>query len=126
MTSIITLQRDVAEIKQRVNPEDQHFIINMSFGSDSEPHGFLGGNSLHIVIKQGKETKWVEAWTTETDLESNRKYYEDMIANPKSNFTVNPDHPFHSFESFVEYHRCRCGKHGEDGRQTFMGDGQNG
>ena len=122
MVSVESLKNEVHEIKKRVTPEPKHFIIDLGFSTDSEPHGILNGSLYHIVIdKHGKETKWHEAIDTETELSSNKVYYDNLISNPHFKFMKEPTHPFHSFESFLEHSHCKCGKHGADNKQPYLG-----
>ena len=121
MTSKATLAKDVAELTRIVNPAPQHFIIEFSFGSLSDPHGFLGGNLLHMVTSRGIETRWLESIDSETELRKHKAYYDDMISKRHNKFMKVPDHVWSSWEKFYESNRCRCGQHGEDGQQPFTG-----
>jgi hypothetical protein len=123
MVTAENLKKEVNEIKARVKPEPKHFIMAQVFGSPDQPHGFLYGSLFHIVIgKDGKETKWYEALDAETELRTNRAYYDSIISKPTNKFMKEPTHPFNSFESFLEYSRCKCGKHGLDGKQPYHGE----
>jgi hypothetical protein len=123
MVTVENLKKEVQEIKTRVNPEPKHFIIDMAFSTNDEPHGFLNGSLFHLAIdKHGKETKWNEAIDTQTELASKRAYYDNVISNPKYKFMNEPTHPSHSFDRFVEYSRCKCGKHGADNKQPYLGE----
>src|SRR4030042_986483 len=51
-----SIEKEVEELSQRVDPKEQHFIIAYDFGNQDDPHGFLGGNLYHIVRKRGKAT----------------------------------------------------------------------
>ena len=33
------------------------------------------------------------------------KFYNDLIANPSNKFMKEPNHPFHSYESFSQYNK---------------------
>jgi hypothetical protein len=118
MVTTESIKKEVHELKAQINPEPKHFIINMGFSTNDQPHGFLNGSLFHLVIdKHGKETKWNEAIDTEAELASNRAHYDSIISNPANQFMNEPTHPFHSFDSFIEYSRCKCGKHGADNNQ---------
>ena len=57
---------------------------------------------LKTIVNQ-KNTKFVVVvgYTPEEE----KKYYEDLISKPSNKFMKAKDHPFHSFESFLKYHR---------------------
>lgn len=90
------------ELSQRVDPKEQHFIIAYDFGNQDDSHGFLGGNLYHIVRKRGKATHWFEALDERTEIESHRAYYDKLVSNPKNRFMLKSNHPFHSFEGFLD------------------------
>jgi hypothetical protein len=123
MSTINALKKEITALKASINPDPKHFIIQFGFGTLDDPHSWLGENFFHIDIDaHGNETKWVEAVTDyEAELAAHKKYY-DKLAGPRSKFMKSSDHPFQSFESFLEYCRCTCGKHGVDGKQPYMGE----
>ena len=122
MSTVNALKKEVTELKSRVNPEPKHLVIDFSLSTDNDPHGFLNGSLFHLVIdKHGQETRWHEAIDTETELASNKAYYDSVLCKPTDKFMKNPTHPFHSFESFLEYSRCKCGKHGVSGMEPYLG-----
>jgi len=122
MVQVENLKKEVRKMKTRFTPEPKNFIINMGFSTNDQPHGFLNGSLFHLVVdKHGKETKWNEAIDTEAELASNKTFYDSVISNPTNKFMNEPTHPFHSFDSFIEYCRCKCGKHGTDNKQPYLG-----
>lgn len=123
MVTAENLKKEIGEIKTRVNPEPKHLILDFNFSSENEPHGFLNGSLFHLLIgKDGKEAQYTEAINSETELKSNRVYYDALIFKSSNKFMKQSTHPFYSFESFVEYHRCKCGKHGPDNKQPYLGE----
>jgi hypothetical protein len=122
MVSVEALKKEVNELTRRVNPPEKHFTIDMNFSTLSEPHGFLNGSIFHIVSKHGKEQKWHEAVSTEEELRSNRAYYDGLMSRKTNSFMKDPSHPFHSFESFIEVHRCKCGQHGASNMEPYLGE----
>jgi hypothetical protein len=98
-------------------------VITGLFFQTDKPHGFLCGAALHIVLGADvKEKQWYEAVNTVTELESHREYYDNIISKSSNKFMKEATHPFHSFDSFVESHRCKCGKHGLDDKQPYLGE----
>lgn len=123
MVSVEILRSQVVELKDRVNPDPKQVIIDFGFSGDNRPHGILYGSRMHFVITEhGKEQRWQEAIDTETELNAHKEYYDNLISKPTNKFMKSPDHPFHSFDSFIEYHRCKCGKHGPDNNLPYLGD----
>jgi hypothetical protein len=87
MVTAENLKKAVHEIKSRVNPEPQHFIIANLFGKIDASHGFLNGSLFHLVVdKHGKEIKWNEALDTESELLSKRAFYDSVISNSTNKF----------------------------------------
>jgi len=37
--------------------------------------------------------------------EQQKKHYAELMANPANKFMKDPAHPFHSLESFLDYHK---------------------
>ena len=116
------IKKDLTELSHRLNPKDIHRIIQFAFGIDSDPHGFLHGNRLHMLTQKGKTTRWYEALTTEAELKEHKEYYDKILADPQHAFMKAPGHPFHSFESYIEYGRCTCGKHGSSNMEPYLGE----
>ena len=38
-------------------------------------------------------------------ISDNLKFYNDLMANPSNKFMKEPNHPFHSYENFLQYHK---------------------
>ena len=123
MVTVENLKKEVNDIKAQVNPEPKHYIINMGFSSDNQPHGFLCGSLYHIKIgKDGKETRWHQPIDSQTELASHKAYYDELLSSPHNKFMKQPEHPFHSFESFLDYSRCKCGRHGPNNNEPYLGE----
>ena len=112
MSGLVTVKKTVEDIKQRIMPKPliDHVIIG-SWGSTDSPHGVYGGNRLHL------NTGLIEACSVEFELEEMKEYYEQEV--PK--FCKVKGHVFGTFESFSEYYRCKCGKHGSNGLEPYQG-----
>ena len=123
MSTINALKNEVKELKASINPEPQHVTIPYFFYDVDQPHGFLTGTIFHLVIdKHGTETRRYEAIGTETEIESHKAYYDKMFGKYK--FMKDSSHPYSTVEKFLESNRCKCGKHGVDGKQPFTGEGK--
>lgn len=106
--SIQSLKNEVKTIKEQLNPNHKIIRVLFHFHRNGEPHGFLG--SQWLVMEDGEEINF-EAATRQEELESfSREEYEK----------TDPEHVL-NYEKWIEIHRCKCGHHGEDGRQPFLG-----
>ena len=120
--SVNQLKSEVTDLKNRVSPENKQLIINLEYCANNKPHGFLCGSQLHwITDKHGTETKWFEAVDSETELAAHQAYYDELISNPHNKFMKAPDHPFRSFNSFCQYHACKCSRHGVNNDEPYVG-----
>jgi hypothetical protein len=116
--SITAMKKEVKELKERINPARSVIRVMFHFHTNGEPHGFMG--SQWLVIEDHEKTTF-EAATAKEELESfSRKEYENMTKKYPY-MKAEPNHVYSAYEKWLESHRCKCGKHGEDGRHPFLG-----
>jgi hypothetical protein len=127
--SINTLKQQVTELKTRVNPERKRVIVIWAFSFGNEAHGVYGHHGL--MLETGQPSQNI-AMPIEWELENVTKAYRegtDSWQNPKTFTGANSyasEKEFRSLyptlESYLEMRRCKCGKHGVDGKQPFNGE----
>ena len=102
-------------------PPDKTINIDFSFGLDSDPHGPFGGNTLSITTHKGVSTHKKIAHTFEEEMQQFiRAEYNELISlHP---FMEAEGHVWNTYEKWIEYYRCTCGKHGKDGNQPYNGE----
>ena len=117
MTSKQTLRREITIINRALNIHAQQHYLIFHYGPTDEPHGAMG----HRAKK----------WTTANDIapkvyaisydEEMKSYTEDEYNWLKLKISAmkNPEHAWNTYKKWIEYNRCKCGKHGVDGKQPY-------
>jgi hypothetical protein len=98
VTTQAAIQKEIEEIKQRFIPPKDIWVI-FSFGPDKASHGKYGHRKLNIFTGETEPVDESE------ELELMRSYYENLPDHCK-----NKRGPWPTFEKFLEYHECKCGK----------------
>ena len=115
------LKYEIKQLQRVLHPERTELHLIFAWSRDDEPHGCFGGGR-RVYIKEG--SKVIESYYeplsyTEEMQQFSRTEYDDLIN--KNPFMREPEHPFSTYEKWVEYHRCKCGKHGEKGDKPYLG-----
>ncbi|MGB9135314.1 MAG: hypothetical protein WCC63_07025 [Candidatus Bathyarchaeia archaeon] len=108
MTSTVTIKRNVEELRQRIKPRDEPDMwLGVSFTSDTtKPHGKYG-YCLVRVTTPSHPLPEQRAVSEEEELRLMREHYE---AIPKCAKRQHDGYSWATFEDFVKYHLCRCGR----------------
>jgi hypothetical protein len=132
MNSVVTVKKQVEEIKQRIMPKprrDKVIAISSVFGSDDGPHGPYRNRKWHMMYDgvSPEPISYFEACTKDEEIAILKDYYENDIpkhAKRQHEGFAGCWEPYSwaTFEDFLENSRCKCGKHGPSGLEPFYGD----
>ena len=109
MTSQIQIQREKEKIEWALGLRKKRpteIWITFSFGDKDKPHGKYGYQA-RLVTEDSLQAQKYRAIPEEEELAMLREHYETLPAHCKQN----PNHVWYTFEKYLEYHRCECGKH---------------
>jgi hypothetical protein len=122
MSSINALKKEVQVLKRALYPDRKRIEIVWTFSRHDEPHGPWG--CCRMIVMEGEHVGndvSFEPLTYEEEMQiySRQEYAEMTRQYPQ--MTEREEYPFSTFERWVESNRCKCGHHGKDGRQPFLG-----
>ena len=116
--NVASLKREIKLLNSQLNADGETIRILFHFHRKDEPHGFMGSQWITV---SDRRNSFSEAATTEEELKGfSRIEYESMVQN-YPHMKTKPDHSYGTYEKWLESHRCKCGHHGEDGKQPFLG-----
>jgi hypothetical protein len=120
MSSINALKKEVQVLKRALHPDRKRIEIVWTFSRHNEPHGPWG--CCRMIVMEGENVGSDISfeplmYEEEMQIYSRQEYAEMTRQYPQ--MTEKEEYPCSTFEKWLESHRCRCGRHGEDGKQPF-------
>lgn len=119
--SLSTVKREVNELKRNF-PRDKTLTIFAGYSWNiDKPHDQYGCQLITFTTSNGTTTITYSAPTiSQTEqFHSRSEYLKLLKTNP--HIKKDKDHFLGTYEKWLKYHLCKCGKHGSDGTEPFMG-----
>ena len=82
-------------------PTDVEIVTLFPWNPD-QPHGEYGTQITNITTRESR------AVSPDEERLLLKQYYDEHVPD---HCKQNPEHVWYTFERFLEYHRCKCGKH---------------
>lgn len=119
MAKITALKREVECIQRALNMQKGSISVVWHLHREGEPHGCMG--SVRMILSKNGEGTVFEPLSYEEEMACYTiEEYQEMVEKCPHMKTT-PNHVYSTYEKWLESHRCKCGHHGEDGRQPFYG-----
>lgn len=100
MTSLVTVKREVEELKQRIIPPKDIWICTVLTWDKSQPHGKYGGQCLKMGTHECK------AMSDEEEMSLLKEIYAGIPKKVRKRTDY-----WDSWDHFLEHSKCDCGKH---------------
>lgn len=125
MTSLAALKREITEVKATVDKSfnPQSVAIIFPFSSPNEPHGVFCFQQIYVSgPKQGLKAGLDYDSEIETLTEDYKKYDDGTDHGKRIVGAGNFLSHYPTFDVYLAFRRCNCGRHGPDGKQPYSGD----
>ena len=117
-----TIASKVESLEEKCNvKKTAPSAIIFLFHMEGEPHGCFGSQRM-IVEWQPPFGHRKEALTYEEEMDVyySKPYYDELVKQAPD--LQKAGHIWSTYEKWLEDHRCKCGKHGADGKQPYNGE----
>lgn len=115
-----TIASKVEDLEQKCNVKRERIVDAIFlFHMDGEPHGCMGSQRMILepdFIPKRKPLTFKE----ELAVAYSKEHYAELVKQCPG--WQKEDHPWSTYEKWLEDHRCKCGCHGEDGKQPYYGE----
>lgn len=111
MTSLITVRKQVKDIKNRISPKPPKDVTWINcFGTNDQPHGKYRYRIIHLLT--GK----IDPVPEDEEIYILKKHYEEQVPQHAKRRYINSssssswDYDWSTFEAFLKAHECHCGR----------------
>jgi len=117
--SIQNLRKEVEMLQSALTPNMKTINLHFTYGDLDKPHGVMGHRIQQLTLFRGQETQKYYAVNYREEMEHYTKDAHTYLLSHNRHIKNDPTHIWHTYENWIEYNRCKCGKHGADNKQPY-------